>query len=66
MNPSREGKGEKDKYLAPGKSGRRENNSAIIAPIAHISRGQNGKIMCEYYIIKTVGIYISEPQVYSN
>jgi hypothetical protein len=25
------------KYLAPGKSGRSMNNSAIIAPIAHIS-----------------------------
>jgi hypothetical protein len=25
------------KYLAPGKSGRSVNNSAIIAPIAHIS-----------------------------
>jgi len=53
-------------YLIPGKRGRRVNNSAIIAPIAHISRGQNGKIMCKYYMIKTVGIYISEPQVYSN
>lgn len=53
-------------YLIPGKRGRRVNNSAIIAPIAHISRGQNGKIMCKYYMIKTVGIYISEPQVYLN
>ena len=42
-NEGKENSKGQDMHLEPGKRGRRENNSAMIAPIAHISGSEKEK-----------------------